>query len=125
VRDLDFPVEIVEVPTVREPDGLALPSRNTYLDAAARQSALALSRALLSGESAAAAGAGAVRRAARDLVDAEPGVVLDYLVLVDPSTLQDVPDDHLGRALLAVAAKVGTTRLIDNVTVYLGDQGSE
>jgi pantoate--beta-alanine ligase len=120
VRDLDFDVEVVAVPTVRDPDGLALSSRNGYLDADSRVSALALSRALRAGEAAADQGADAVRRAASAVLEGESDVAVDYLVLVDPSTLRDVPDDHRGPALLAVAAKVGTTRLIDNAPVQLG-----
>ena len=119
VSDLDFPCEVVAVPTVREPSGLALSSRNGYLSDTDREVALALSRALRAGVDAAPEGASAVRRAAADVVAAQPGVTVDYLVLVDPLTLHDVPDDFAGEALLAVAARVGSTRLIDNVTVAL------
>ncbi len=120
VGDLDFPCEVVAVPTVREPSGLALSSRNGYLSAEDHDVALALSRALRAGVDAAADGPDAVRRAAAAVIEAEPGVAPDYLVLVDPATLHDVPDDFTGEALLAVAARVGTTRLIDNVSVELG-----
>ena len=120
VDDLNFPVEVVAVPTVRDADGLALSSRNTYLTDADRTSALALSRALLAGVAEESAGADAVRRAARDVLDAEPGITLDYLALVDPATLAEVPDGAAGPALLAVAARVGTTRLIDNAPLTLG-----
>jgi pantoate--beta-alanine ligase len=120
VADLDFPCEVVAVPTVREPSGLALSSRNGYLSAEDHEVALALSRALRAGADAAADGTDAVRRAAAAVIGAEPGVRPDYLVLVDPATLHDVPADFTGEALLAVAARVGTTRLIDNVTVELG-----
>jgi pantoate--beta-alanine ligase len=120
VADLDFPVEVVAVPTVRESDGLALSSRNGYLTPADRQVALALSRSLAAGAEAAADGAAAVRLAARAVLDQEPALGVDYLVLVDPSTLADVTDDFTGEALLAVAAKVGSTRLIDNVPVTVG-----
>lgn len=153
VRDLNFPVEIVGVPTVREPDGLALSSRNRYLSAAERGTALALHRALSAGRTAAghtaagrtAAGrtasgptasgpaqpgaAARVRDAAQRVLDeaarAEPPLVLDYVALVDPadfSELTEVPDpakEFTGEALLAVAARVGGTRLIDNVAVRL------
>ena len=112
VEDLDFGVEIVGVPTVREPDGLALSSRNVYLSPEERESALALSRAL---EAAGSAPDDPVR-AAREVLDAEPGVRLDYLELVDPCTLEPVTGPYPA-ALLAVAAWVGTTRLIDNVVL--------
>ncbi|MFE6713659.1 pantoate--beta-alanine ligase [Streptomyces sp. NPDC057695] len=167
VRDLNFPVEIVGVPTVRETDGLALSSRNRFLSAAERRTALALSGALFAardrlaaqealraraealpgaqsradalsrlGEARAAAdahavaqaadgcGADAVRAAARAVLDdaarALPPLVLDYLALVDPADFTEVPDDHDGEALLAVAARVGATRLIDNTPLLLG-----
>jgi len=112
-RDLDFPVEVVAVPTVREADGLAMSSRNTYLTAFDRETALCLSRALRAGAAVAAEGPSAVRRAARSVFVEEPLAQVDYLVLVHPETLEDVPECHRGEALLAVAAKVGTTRLID------------
>jgi pantoate--beta-alanine ligase len=118
VLDLDLPIEIVGAPTVREADGLALSSRNRYLSAEERTSALALSRALFAG--AEQRTPGEVRRAARAVLDTEPGVALDYLVLVDPATFTEVFDDHAGEVILAVAAKVGTTRLIDNVVLTLG-----
>ncbi len=119
VADLDFPCEVVAVPTVREPSGLALSSRNGYLTDADREAASALSRALRSGADAAPGGPPAVRRAAAEVLDTQPGVTVDYLVLADPATLHDLPDDFSGEALLAVAARVGSTRLIDNVTVEL------
>ncbi|MFN8074984.1 MAG: pantoate--beta-alanine ligase [Kineosporiaceae bacterium] len=122
VADLDFDVEVVAVPTVREPDGLALSSRNTYLTPLDREVALTLSRALEAGEAAAAEGASAIRRAARDVLRAEPLCAVDYLVLVDPVTLEDVPEWHRGEALLAVAARIGTTRLIDNAPIVVGRQ---
>ena len=118
--DLNFPVEVVAVPTVRDHDGLALSSRNTYLTEADRPAALALSRALAAGAAEAANGADAVRRAALAVLEAEPGVRLDYLALVETGSLTDVPDGMTGPALLAVAARVGSTRLIDNALVTLG-----
>jgi pantoate--beta-alanine ligase len=119
VRDLDADVEIVGVPTVREPDGLALSSRNAFLSDDERHRALALSRALRSGATEAADGHGvpAVLAAASDVLNAATGVVVDYLALVDPATVEEVPKDHRGPALLLVAARVGTTRLIDNQAV--------
>jgi pantoate--beta-alanine ligase len=120
VQDLDFPVEVVAVPTVREPDGLALSSRNMYLTTSDRESALSLSRALRAGAEAAPEGPSAVRRAARAVLVAEPLVAVDYLVLVHPETLEDIPEWYRGDALLAVAARVGTTRLIDNEPLVIG-----
>ncbi len=123
VRDLDFPVDVVSVPTVREPDGLAMSSRNSYLTESDREVALCLSRALTSGADAAAFGPSAIRRAAREVLVEEPLALVDYLVLVHPSTLHDVPEWYRGEALLAVAARVGTTRLIDNTPVLVGPGG--
>ncbi|MFG3285992.1 pantoate--beta-alanine ligase [Streptomyces sp. NPDC048111] len=165
VRDLNFPVEIVGVPTVREADGLALSSRNRYLSAAERSAARALSHALFAardrlaaehalharaaaagavtgradaltaiGEARAAADAHAVAAAAPspaairavaqgvldDAAKAEPPVVLDYLALVDPATFRPAPEGFGGEAILAVAARVGTTRLIDNIPLTFG-----
>jgi len=122
-RDLDFPVEVVAVPTVREPDGLALSSRNTYLTASDREAALSLSSALRAGVASAPEGPSSVRRAARAVLVSEPLVLVDYLVLVHPETLADVPEWYHGEALLAVAARVGTTRLIDNVPLLIGPGG--
>ncbi|MFG2194797.1 pantoate--beta-alanine ligase [Streptomyces sp. NPDC048639] len=137
-RDLNFPAEIVGVPTVREDDGLALSSRNRYLGAEERPTALALSRALFAGRRAglAAAGAetaegsaavadpGAVRAAAQRVLDEaaglRPPLALDYLALVDPADFTDVSPDFTGEAVLAVAAKVGATRLIDNIRLQFG-----
>ncbi|MGW2596218.1 pantoate--beta-alanine ligase [Streptomyces klenkii] len=124
VRDLNFPVEVVGVETVREGDNLALSSRNRYLSVADRATALEISRALLTAEAAAGLGAGPVRRSARVVLDAAaqmvPPLHLDYVALVDPADFTDVPDDYEGEAVLAVAAKVGTTRLIDNVPLTVG-----
>jgi pantoate--beta-alanine ligase len=119
VQELEFPVEVVGVPTVREADGLALSSRNAYLSAAERASALAISRALRAAEHAAPRGPDAVLSAAREVLQGEAGLRLDYLELVDPGTLEPVTSTG-GDALLAVAAFAGTTRLIDNVVVDVG-----
>ena len=123
VRDLDFPVRVVSVPTVREDDGLAMSSRNTYLSPSDRETALALSRALRAGADRAVEGPSAIRRAAREVLIEEPLALVDYLVLVHPTTLEDVPEWYKGEALLAVAARVGTTRLIDNLPVLVGPGG--
>lgn len=125
VRDLDFPVEIVPVATVREGDGLALSSRNTYLSDADRDVALSLSTALKAGAAMAETGPAAIRRAARDVLVREPLAIVDYLVLVHPTTLEQVPEWYRGPALLAVAAKVGTTRLIDNLPLVVGPGGGQ
>lgn len=117
VRALDFDLRVVGVPTVRDVDGLALSSRNTYLTPEQRHSALALSAALAAGGHAAGGGASAVLRAAQAVLDAEPGVVPDYLELRDPEL---GPTPQHGAARLLVAAKVGATRLIDNAGVTLG-----
>lgn len=120
VADLDLGVHVLGVPTVREPDGLALSSRNRYLGPHERRSALALSGALREGARAARDGAAAVLSAAAPVLAAEPDVVVDYLALADPATLAPVPEGATGDALLLVAARVGPTRLIDNVALTLG-----
>jgi len=109
------------VPIVRDDDGLALSSRNAYLSAEERSRALALSSSLAAGRDAALRGAPAdeVLETARGMLGAAEGVDVDYLVLVDPATVDDVPPDHTGPALLLVAARVGTTRLIDTMAVEL------
>ena len=117
VDDLCLPVEVVGVETVREPDGLALSSRNRYLDDSQRAAALALSASLRAGAAAGPAGPDAVRRAALAGLDGAPGLELDYLELTDPQ-LGSAPER--GEARLLVAARVGTTRLIDNTAVTLG-----
>lgn len=115
VADLNLPVSIVGGPTVREPDGLALSSRNRYLSPDGRVAALALSRALEAGSGRRAPAE--IRGAALAVLEAEPSLAVDYLVLVDPATFAEVGDDYAGEAILAVAARVGSTRLIDNVTL--------
>lgn len=117
IRDLDVPVEIVAVPTVRDADGVALSSRNAYLSPQEREAARSLSAALTVGERAAAAGEAVtgIRAAAAAVLDAEPRVAVDYVAVVHPETARDLAADHTGPAVLAVAARVGPTRLIDNV----------
>ncbi|MFF2811026.1 pantoate--beta-alanine ligase [Streptomyces sp. NPDC058000] len=171
--DLNFPVEIVGVPTVREADGLARSSRNRYLSGPERRTALALSAALFAardrltaeealraraasagypgqdrsaalaalGEDRAAADAHAVAYAAgplhgpsvacaaagtvlEDAAHLDPPLHLDYLALIDPRDFTEVPDGYEGEAILAVAAKVGTTRLIDNIRLVFAASGA-
>ncbi|MEV0309013.1 pantothenate synthetase [Nonomuraea fuscirosea] len=118
VADFDLPIEILGSPTVREPDGLALSSRNRFLSEDDRRPALALSRALRAG--AARLTPSEIRRTAMAVLDeAGPGLEVDYLALVDPATFAEVSESYEGLAVLAVAARVGSTRLIDNVTLTL------
>jgi pantoate--beta-alanine ligase len=125
--DLNLRVQIAELPIVRDADGLAASSRNAYLTARERATALALPRALRAGDRAAAGGPAAVRAAARAVLDeaatTDPPLKLDYLALVAPDTFAEVTDGASGPARLLVAAKVGTTRLIDNTAVLLGGPG--
>ncbi|GAB2605137.1 pantoate--beta-alanine ligase [Pseudactinotalea suaedae] len=124
VADLDMDIEIVAEPIVREPDGLARSSRNTYLAPAERAAALALSRAMRAGSQAREGGPEAVLAAARAELDAaDPLVEVDYLALVDPATLRPAPSERPTAAtLLLVAARVGRTRLIDNAVIdYPGE----
>jgi pantoate--beta-alanine ligase len=114
--DLELGVGIATVPTVREPDGLALSSRNVYLTAEHREQALALSRALRAGRDAAAGGPDAVLAAGSAVLAAEPGLAVDYLALRDE---QLGPAPESGPARLLVAARVGRTRLIDNIGLTL------
>jgi pantoate--beta-alanine ligase len=118
VCDLDLGVQISGVPIVRDPDGLAVSSRNAYLTPPERATALALSRALRAGLEAAQAGPDAVLAAAQRVIDqameADPPLVPDYLALVEPDTFTPVKPGYAGEALLLVAARVGSTRLIDN-----------
>ncbi len=114
VRDLCMGIEIVGGETVREPDGLALSSRNRFLDAGQRQAATALSRALRAAQERAAYGVPAARWAAMSILNVEPGLELDYLALTS-SDLGAAPETGEGRVL--VAARLGTTRLIDNMSM--------
>jgi pantoate--beta-alanine ligase len=117
VEDLAFPNQIVACPTVREPDGLAVSSRNAYLSATERERATALYRALSAGRAAFLAGRrdpAAVEAAAREVLDGVPEVKPDYVALVDPATFEPAKQAEPGQ-VLATAARVGRTRLIDNV----------
>jgi pantoate--beta-alanine ligase len=125
VRDLNIPVEIVTCPIIREPDGLAMSSRNRYLSVAERQTAVAISRALrLAADlcSQPAAVPAEVERQMRQMLLQTPGLELQYAVLADPDTLQPLPERVLSgaRAVGLIAARVGSTRLIDNLLLSFG-----
>jgi pantoate--beta-alanine ligase len=122
VQDLDVPVEIVTCPTVREPDGLALSSRNIYLSREERSSALVLSQSLKLAASRLLAGEtdiAAVEQSMRELLHSRPFVQPDYAVICDAATLEPLTVPRQ-RMVALVAAKVGATRLIDNRTMELG-----
>ena len=117
VRDLDYPIEIIVCPTVREPDGLAMSSRNVYLSPEERKSAVVLSRALFRARSAFEAGeqnAGHLRQLVLDTLASEPVVKVQYVSCSDPVTLREL-DGEIGQALLSLAVTIGKTRLIDNI----------
>jgi pantoate--beta-alanine ligase len=121
VRDLDLPVEVRVCPIVREPDGLALSSRNQYLSPEQRQQAVVLWAALQEGVRLVAAGeraGAAVERTLAARIQAEPGATLDYAAVVDAETLEPLPTLR-GRVLLALAVRFGATRLIDNTLIEL------
>lgn len=117
VTDLNIATEVVGVPIVREPDGLAMSSRNRYLDAEQRELAVTLSAALAAGRAASGGGAAAVETAAAEVLAARPAVDVDYLVVRDRML---GPPPRQGPARLVVAARLGTTRLLDNIAVELG-----
>jgi pantoate--beta-alanine ligase len=119
VRDLNMPVEIVVAPIVREPDGLAMSSRNAYLDSQQRKQALVLSRSLARVHELFKKGEREPARliaAGKAVIAEEPAVRLDYFSIVDPESLETVADVSR-EALVAVAAYVATTRVIDNVVL--------
>ncbi|MFZ2362261.1 MAG: pantoate--beta-alanine ligase [Anaerolineae bacterium] len=120
-RDLNFPVEIVVCPTVREHDGLAMSSRNAYLSAEQRAAASVLFRALSAAATAFAAGqrdAEGMRQLMAEIIDEQPLARRQYVSCADPATLQEL-DGPIQRALLSMAVFIGKTRLIDNL--ILGD----
>ena len=117
-RELALGIEVVGVPTVREGDGLALSSRNRYLTPEQRSTAVVVSRALRAGADAGPRGADAVLTAARDVLATAPELVPDYLQLTDPDL---GPAPAAGPARLLVAVRAGSTRLLDNAPVHLGD----
>jgi pantoate--beta-alanine ligase len=126
-RDLDFPIEIVVCPIVREADGLAMSSRNVYLNPAERQAAAVLSRALRAAERAFAGGerqAGQFRAILQETIQSEPLANLQYASCADPESLQEIEGVVTGRALLSLAVYFGKTRLIDN-TVLGEDYASD
>lgn len=119
VRDLDIDVHVVGVPTVRERDGLARSSRNAYLDESQRQQAVAISAALSAGQYAGEQGPEAVVAAAREVLAAEPALEVDYVELRDPEL---GPTPQIGDARLLIAARLGSTRLIDNAHVSVTER---
>jgi pantoate--beta-alanine ligase len=122
VRDLDWPIEIVTVPTVREPDGLALSSRNAYLSPADRRRAVALSRVLQLAHHAWCEGehqATVIEERMRQELRRDPEIGVEYIAIVEPETLAPVTTVD-GRTVVAIAARVGGTRLIDNIKLAQG-----
>lgn len=120
VKDLDIPVTVEVIETVREDDGLALSSRNRYLGPGERQAAGALKRALEAAQSAGDRGIDTVIAAAQSVLMDEHLVKLDYLKVVNPTTFLPVDDGYRGVARVILAAQVGPARLIDNESIYLG-----
>jgi pantoate--beta-alanine ligase len=123
VRDLDFPIQIVVAPTVREPDGVALSSRNAYLDAPDRKRARVLSRAIFAMRDAFNGGersTAALEALGSAVVRIEREVELEYLAVMDPNTLEPVPLAAPG-CIVAIAVRIGKTRLIDNVILGAPD----
>jgi pantoate--beta-alanine ligase len=122
VRDLDWPLEIVMVRTVREADGLAMSSRNAYLTPPDRARAVVLSQALRSAHDGWRAGetrADALEARMRGLLEEEPGVSVEYIAVVDPESLAPVETAD-AKTIVAVAARIGSTRLIDNIVLAQG-----
>jgi pantoate--beta-alanine ligase len=119
VRDLNMNIEIVAVPTVRELDGLAMSSRNVYLDPEERESAVVLYKALLTALKMWEGGernANTIRSEMTALIEAEPRAAVDYVSIADAETLEEMEEID-GRALVSLAVRIGKTRLIDNVTL--------
>jgi pantoate--beta-alanine ligase len=119
VKDMDFPIDIVVCPIVREPDGLAMSSRNVYLNPEERQAARVLSRALNAARAAHAAGernAEVLRQVMRDTINAEPQARLQYVSCADYDTLEEL-EQVSGKSLLSMAVYLGKTRLIDNTVL--------
>ena len=119
-RELDFPTTVQVVETVREPDGLAMSSRNRRLGERERRAARVLHQALDAAVSAADGGIDASIAAAQSALMGEDLVRLDHLSIIDPATFQPASDSHKGAALIVIAAEVGGVRLIDNDTAFFG-----
>jgi len=120
VADLNLPVRIEAIDTVREDDGLALSSRNRFLDPKERRAARTLYAALDAAGSSSSSGVDSTLAAAQGALMGESIVKLDYLKIVHPKTFTPVDDNYKGPAIVIVAAQLGDTRLIDNETIYLG-----
>jgi pantoate--beta-alanine ligase len=120
IDDLNIPTRVEIIDTVREDDGLALSSRNQFLDARERRAARTLSAALEAAASSGDRGIDATLAAAQAVFMGEPLVKLDYFTVVRPTTFVRVDDDYRGTAIAIVAATLGGTRLIDNEQIYLG-----
>jgi len=121
VRDLNMDIEIVGCPIIREEDGLAKSSRNTYLNEAERKAALVLSRAVFSGENMLKNGerdAGTILKAMRKIIEEEPLAKIDYVEMVDADSIEPLTKAE-GRVLTAMAVYIGKTRLIDNFIMEL------
>lgn len=119
VRDLNLPTRVDVVDTVREPDGLAMSSRNRYLDDKQRRAARVLSQALEAAVSSGDRGVDPAIAAAQSVLMGEPLVQLEYLVIVHPQTFLPVDESYRGKATVLIAAIVGSTRLIDNEPILL------
>jgi pantoate--beta-alanine ligase len=122
VRDLDWPVEVLDVPTVREPDGLAMSSRNAYLQPEDRRRAAVLNRALHVAQAAYRSGitdSASIEHRMRVELNKEPKVSVEYIAVADPRTLAPLTNVEQG-SVVAIAARLGGTRLIDNITLGEG-----
>lgn len=122
IRDLDFPVQLVVCPTIREKDGLAMSSRNSYLDERERAAATVLYRALSATKDAFAKGltsARSLRQIAMDVLGKEPLANVQYVSVTDPNTLHEI-EGHIEQGLVLMTVNIGETRLVDNV--FLGDE---
>jgi pantoate--beta-alanine ligase len=116
-RDLDFPIDVVVCPIVREPDGLAMSSRNVYLEPRERIAAVALSRGLFAARARFEAGerdASHLREVVLEMLSSEPLVKVQYVSCANPETLHEL-EGHVDQALISLAVFIGKTRLIDNI----------
>jgi pantoate--beta-alanine ligase len=119
VKDLDMDIEIIVLPTVREPDGLAMSSRNLYLSSEERKAATILYKSLMTASGMVMDGERDVKRIyseIKGLIEKEPLTVIDYIAIKDPDSLQDIAEIK-GKTLIALAVMVGKTRLIDNTLI--------